>query len=58
MTEISERLENIFSSNNLIDNLIPDIDLSMFYEQKTLTELLSLRNYLNERKISGKEDFY
>ncbi len=34
-----------------------DIDLSMFYHKNTLGELISLRDYLKEREISGKEDY-
>lgn len=34
-----------------------DIDLSMFYHQDTLNELLCLKNYLAERSASGKADY-
>ena len=33
-----------------------DIDLSMFYQKETLGEIVSLKNYLQERLNSGKED--
>ncbi len=33
-----------------------DIDLSMFYHRDTLSELISLKNYLKEKHTSGKED--
>ena len=34
-----------------------EIDLSMFYEKKTESEVVSLKNYLYERKKSGEEDY-
>ncbi len=36
--------------------LKPDIDLSMFFEKKTLAEILSLRKYLFEREASEEYD--
>ncbi len=33
-----------------------ELDLSMFYDRRTETELVSLRNYLALRKLDGKED--
>lgn len=51
-SEIVDRLESI----KFHDNLESDIDLSMFYHEKTLSEILSLRNYLIERQNSGNED--
>ncbi|NLF43768.1 MAG: site-specific DNA-methyltransferase, partial [Bacteroidales bacterium] len=33
-----------------------ELDLSMFYHKNTLSEIVSLRNYLKERKDSGVED--
>ena len=33
-----------------------DIDLSMFFEKKTLSEVVSIKNYLQSRLISGQED--
>lgn len=33
-----------------------DLDLSMFYHKNTLSEIVSLKNYLKERKALGTED--
>ncbi|MEW5724445.1 MAG: DNA methyltransferase [Thermodesulfobacteriota bacterium] len=33
-----------------------DQDLSMFFHERTLSEILSLRNYLSGRRAEGKED--
>ncbi len=50
--EIEKRLEEIqFNKNSK-----PDIDLSMFYEKETLSEIVSLRNYLKKRLKEKKED--
>ncbi len=38
------------------ETLVPEMDLSMFYHEKTLSEILSIRKYLCERKESGDED--
>lgn len=38
------------------DGLKADIDLSMFYHPQTLSEILSLKDYLNRRKVQGVED--
>ena len=35
----------------------PDIDLKMFYHKNTLTEIISLREYLKKRKDNNDEDF-
>ncbi len=51
--EIADRLESI----PFLETLMPEIDLSMFYEKKTLLEILSLRTYLISRNNDGKEDF-
>ncbi len=51
-SEINERIETI----PYYKNLKSDIDLSMFYQEETLSEILSLKNYLIERYESGKED--
>jgi len=37
-------------------NLRADIDLSMFYHPDTEAELVSLKKYLMDRKLSGEED--
>lgn len=52
-------IDLILKRLNTIDlnlDIKPDIDLTMFFHSKTLNELISLRNYLNERNITGKED--
>ncbi|MCP4704538.1 MAG: site-specific DNA-methyltransferase [candidate division Zixibacteria bacterium] len=51
--ELESRLNEIPSSTKKKSN----IDLSMFYHKKTLTEILSLRDYLIKRKANKKEDF-
>jgi DNA modification methylase len=53
LNEITKRLENI----NLNENIDCDIDLSMFYHKDTLKEILRLKNYLNEKKLSETEDY-
>ncbi|HPI21054.1 MAG TPA: DNA methyltransferase, partial [Candidatus Kapabacteria bacterium] len=50
--EINNRLNEIIFSNNLTS----DIDLSMFYNENTLSELVSLKNYLIEKKENNSED--
>ena len=50
--ELEERLHAIPRIGNLESN----IDLSMFYHPDTLQEILLLRQYLIERRESGKED--
>jgi len=50
--EIEKRLNKINSRD-----LSSDTDLTMFYHPDTLKEILSLRNYLIERKKSGKQDY-
>lgn len=50
--EINKRLNEIIFSYNLTS----DIDLSMFYDEKTLSELVSLKNYLIEKKDNNSED--
>ena len=50
--ELKKRLDEI----EILDNLESEIDLSMFYHPKTLTELLSIREYLKKQRESGKED--
>jgi len=53
LDEIKQRLDSIQYDYSLSS----DIDLSMFYEERTLSEIVSLKNYLEERKNSGSEDF-
>ncbi len=50
--EIIDRLKSIKYKKNLR----ADIDLSMFYHPETENEIVSLKNYLTERKNSKKED--
>lgn len=52
INEIQKRLAEI----KLDKDEKADIDLSMFYHRYTEGEIVSLKNYLNDRKISGKED--
>jgi DNA modification methylase len=51
--EIQKRLGEI----KLYEDEKADIDLSMFYHKRTEGLIVSLKNYLNERRISGKEDY-
>ncbi|MDI3481217.1 MAG: hypothetical protein PWQ97_872 [Tepidanaerobacteraceae bacterium] len=37
-------------------NLRADMDLSMFYHPETESEIVSLKNYLLDKKVSGRED--
>ncbi len=50
--QLSERLSDIKMSYDLES----DIDLSMFFHRKTLSEILSLKHYLFKRAESGEED--
>ena len=52
LSEVDERLKEI----PIDKNAKADIDLSMFYHHETEGEIVSLKNYLLERKQSGKED--
>jgi DNA modification methylase len=49
---IATRLEAIPRN----DHASEDFDLGMFFHEKTLVELYSLRKYLLEKRISGQED--
>lgn len=49
---VVERLESIPRNSHLM----PEMDLSMFYHDDTLQELLSLRRYLLQRRQEGQED--
>ena len=53
INEIQKRLDEI----KLDKEEKADIDLSMFYHRHTEGLIVSLKNYLNDRKISGKEDY-
>ena len=35
---------------------MPEMDLSMFFHERTLSEILSIRKYLCRKKESGDED--
>ncbi len=50
--EIYERLDSISMDHHEGS----DIDLGMFFHDDTIKEILSLKNYLQERSDSGKED--
>ena len=50
--EIFERLDSI----SVDKQETADIDLGMFFHEKTISEILSLKNYLVERYESRKED--
>ncbi|MBI5848291.1 MAG: site-specific DNA-methyltransferase [Nitrospirae bacterium] len=50
--DIAERVEQI----RFKKRIKPDTDLSMFYHADTLTEILSLKQYLQKRKEDGSED--
>ncbi|EHQ35128.1 DNA methyltransferase [Methanoplanus limicola] len=52
VSEIKERVDSIPYDYSLS----PDIDLSMFYDEKTASEIMSLKSYLDGRKNSGDED--
>lgn len=52
LATLEERLRAI----PLDSNARADMDLSMFYHSETLKEIVSLRNYLIERNVSGQED--
>ena len=51
--EVSDRLESIPFPSNLHAN----IDLSMFYHPDTESEIVSLQQYLRQRRVDGTEDF-
>lgn len=53
LIEIANRLEEI-DFNKEIES---DIDLTMFYHEKTLKEVLNLREYLKIKKHFNKEDY-
>ncbi|MCL2040011.1 MAG: site-specific DNA-methyltransferase [Bacteroidetes bacterium] len=53
INEIIERIESI----DFAEKLDCDIDLSMFYYQDTLNEILNLKSYLINRKQENKEDY-
>ncbi|MCX6985623.1 MAG: DNA methyltransferase [Lentisphaerae bacterium] len=50
--DVAERLSTL----NFDNTLESEMDLGMFFHEKTLSEILSIRKYLCERKESGDED--
>ncbi|MDD3534535.1 MAG: DNA methyltransferase [Candidatus Cloacimonetes bacterium] len=53
ISEIEKRLQSI----PLYQNRKANIDISMFYHPETESEIVSLRDYLIERKDTGKGDY-
>lgn len=49
---IAQRLEQI----PILEEISSEIDLSMFYHPQTLQEILSLRHYLYQRKLTDSQD--
>jgi len=52
ISDIENRLQNIPRDGHLVS----DLDLSMFYENHTLQEILNLRSYLRKRESDNSED--
>lgn len=52
LKQVEERLSEI----KIEKNLTTDIDLSMFYEEQTFNEILSLRKYFSAKEESGTFD--
>ncbi|MCI0706289.1 MAG: site-specific DNA-methyltransferase [Ignavibacteriae bacterium] len=52
LNEVEKRLSSI----RLIQDSKSDIDLSMFFQAKTLSEIVSLKRYLARRSNAGEED--
>ncbi len=50
--DVAERMSTL----NFDNTLESEMDLSMFFHERTLSEILSIRKYLFERKESGDED--
>lgn len=53
LEEVKDRLDSI----NVNYSEKADLDLSMFYHTKTESEIVSIKNYLQERKKDNKEDY-
>jgi hypothetical protein len=53
VNDVETRLKEI----NFSENEEAEIDLSMFYHPKTESEIVSLKNYLADKKALGKEDY-
>ncbi len=58
LKEVEKRLEEIQVGNtgSRSGDSPETIDLSMFFHSRTLDEIISLKNYLNEKAETGKED--
>lgn len=52
LEDIASRLDDI----EFEPDACTDLDLSMFYHRDTLSEIVSLREHLTQRKVSGAED--
>jgi hypothetical protein len=52
LEELVKRLDSI----PIIESESADIDLSMFFHPKTEAEIVSMKNYLTERRARGEED--
>ena len=50
--EVAERLSKLDYDNTLES----EMDLGMFFHERTLSEILSIRKYLSDRKENGEED--
>lgn len=52
----NQDLENRLQEIHFPENMKADIDLTMFYHPKTEAEIVSLKQYLVQKRDSGKED--
>lgn len=52
LKDVEERVNNI----SIKEDIDSALDLSMFYHENTEKEILSIKQYLNERKIKNEED--
>jgi DNA modification methylase len=52
LKKLAQRLEEI----KIFHDIVPEIDLSMFYEKKTLDEILSLKKYFKEKEEKNTLD--
>ncbi|OPL10334.1 MAG: DNA modification methylase [Firmicutes bacterium ML8_F2] len=53
LDELEKRLDSL-TPDSMLTN---EVDLSMFYHSETEMELLTLRNYLREKRNTSKEDY-
>ena len=51
-----EAVEDRLSKIPRTTQVEPSIDLTMFYEEKTLEELVALKTYLHEREVDNRDD--